>query len=72
LQEASDVYLQVEVEFTELQGDATLVYARAGEQALKLKSSKQLQFPAGERLAFGVDEASMLLFDGDGQRLARA
>jgi multiple sugar transport system ATP-binding protein len=72
LPEAHGIYLPVEVEFTELQGDATLVYARAGEQPLKLKSPKQLQFPAGEALTFGVNEDAMLLFGSDGQRLARA
>ncbi|QCR37533.1 ABC transporter ATP-binding protein [Nissabacter sp. SGAir0207] len=69
LEGAHDLTLAVEVEFTELQGDATLVYARAGELALKLKTPQQVRFPAGTTLQVGAEEASLLLFDEAGERL---
>lgn len=72
LEEATDHAFDVVVDFTELQGDSTLVYATFGEHALKMKSSKQLSFPRHTALRFGFNAASVLLFDAQGKRIPQA
>ncbi len=69
LNEVTEHAFDVLVDFTELQGDATLVYARFGEHILKMKSSKQLSFAKNTPLSFGFNAASILLFDAAGRRI---
>ncbi|AEX54074.1 ABC transporter ATP-binding protein [Rahnella aquatilis] len=69
LNEVTDHAFGVLVDFTELQGDSTLVYARVGEHILKMKSSKQLSFAKNTPLRFGFNAASILLFDEAGRRI---
>jgi multiple sugar transport system ATP-binding protein len=69
LNEATEHAFDVLVDFTELQGDSTLVYARFGEHILKMKSSKQLSFAKNTPLSFGFNAASILLFDEAGRRI---
>ncbi len=69
LNEATDHHFDVTVDFTELQGDSTLVYARFGEHGVKIKSSRQLSFAQSETLTAGFNTSGMLLFDEEQRRI---
>lgn len=72
LNEATDFPLEVSVDFTELQGDSTLVYASYGDHVLRLKSSKQLRFEPGTPLTLGFNAVAILIFDAQGRRIKPA